>query len=177
MLPLALAPHCGSLAYLRCHRYAYSCLHYSLTRLLQLTLCWPPSWALTVPGQGPSKRTKAKKARRTPKCGHVSSSMQDVVHWLPLQQRISYLIISLVWRPLLDIAPAYLRDLCCITMGIPGRRSIPTERGFLIVPFVHTTTKQWLAIRTGDELSLLRRLFPRILSRSFNAHLNRFLFS
>src|SRR6218665_1774893 len=26
----------------------------SSTRLLQLTLCWPPSWAVTVPRQGPA---------------------------------------------------------------------------------------------------------------------------
>src|SRR6218665_2758842 len=30
------------------------CLHYSPTRLLQLTLCWPPSWAVTVNRQGPA---------------------------------------------------------------------------------------------------------------------------
>ena len=60
-----------------------------------------------------------------------------------IQQRISYHIISLVWRSLLGLAPAYLRDLCCTTMEILGRRSLrSTGRGFLIVPFAHTTTKQ-----------------------------------
>jgi len=34
--------------------------------------------------------------------------------WLPLQQRIFYWkIIALVWWPLLDLASAYLQDLCC----------------------------------------------------------------
>src|SRR6218665_231409 len=31
-----------SLAHFRCHSYTYPCLNYSPTRLLQLTLCWPP---------------------------------------------------------------------------------------------------------------------------------------
>src|SRR6218665_1963478 len=62
--------------------------------------------------------------------------MLDVLHWLPLQQRISYRIISLVWRSLLGLAPAYLRDLCHTTMGIPGRRSLrSTEQVLLLVPF------------------------------------------
>src|SRR6218665_2367403 len=33
---------------------SYPCLHYSPTRLLQLTLCWPSIWAVTVPRQGPA---------------------------------------------------------------------------------------------------------------------------
>ena len=50
----ASAPHCYLLSYLRVYRYTYPCLHYSSTRLLQLTLCWPPSWAVTVPRQCPA---------------------------------------------------------------------------------------------------------------------------
>ena len=50
---------------------------------------------------------------------------------------------ALVWRSLLGLAPAYLRDLCCPTLGAPGRRSLrSTERGVLMVPFAHTATKQ-----------------------------------
>src|SRR6218665_4219107 len=84
-------------------------------------------------------RTTARLSVRTPKFGHVSSYMLDVLHWLPFQQTISYRIISLVWRSLLGLAPAYLRDLCHTTMEIPGRRSLrSTEQGLLLVPFAHT---------------------------------------
>jgi len=85
-LPVAPAPHCGLHAYYRCHRYTCPCLRYSPTRLLQLTLCWAPSWAVTVFWL--SLRTWL--SGRIPKFGHVSSYMLDVLHWLPLQQRISY---------------------------------------------------------------------------------------
>src|SRR6218665_92141 len=33
-------------------RYTYPCLHYSPTGLLQLTLCWSPSWAVAVARPG-----------------------------------------------------------------------------------------------------------------------------
>jgi len=62
-------------------------------------------------------------------------------------------------------------------MGIPGRRSLPsTERGFLIVPFAHTTTKQNHAFSVvcpslWNGLPLALRLFPRIATNSFYAHL------
>src|SRR6218665_3245559 len=109
--------------------------------------------------------------------------MLDGLHWLPLQQRISYRIISLVWRSLLGLTLTHLRGLCCTTMGIPGRRSLrSTKCSFLIVPFAHTTTKQNHAFSVVGPslwygLSLALRLYPRILSNSFYAHLKTFLFS
>src|SRR6218665_2399845 len=39
--------------------------------------------------------------------------MLDVLHWLPLQQRTIFRIGGIVWRCILGLAPAYLRDLCC----------------------------------------------------------------
>src|SRR6218665_3296668 len=154
------ALYCCSLAHFRCYSYTHLCLHYSPTRLLQLTLCWPPSCAATV-----------------------QPFNLDVLHWLPLQQRISNRIISLVWRSLLGFALTYLRDPCCTTMGIPARRSLcSTECGFLIVPFARTTTKQNRVFSVvgpslWNGLSLAHRLFPRFLSTSFYAHLKTFLFS
>src|SRR6218665_601866 len=106
-----------------------------------------------------------------------------VVHWLSLQKRISYRIISLVWRSLLGLAPAYLRDLSHITMGIPGRRSLCSiEQGLLLVPFAHTAIMQNRAFSVvgpllWNGLSLALQLFPRIVSNSFYAHLKTFLFS
>src|SRR6218665_1947638 len=39
--------------------------------------------------------------------------MYNVLHWLPLQQRIMFRINAMVWWCILGLAPAYLRDLCC----------------------------------------------------------------
>jgi len=50
-----------------------------------------------------------------------------------LQQRIPFGIIGLAWRSLLGLAPAYLRDLCFTTLGVPGRRALrSTEQGFQV---------------------------------------------
>src|SRR6218665_2411538 len=45
-------------------------------------------------------------------CTVYSAYMLDVLHWLPLQQRIIFRIGAMVWRCILGLAPAYLRDLC-----------------------------------------------------------------
>src|SRR6218665_4160702 len=90
--------------------------------------------------------TATRLSGRIPKFGNVSMYMLDVLHWLPLQQRISYRIISLGWRSILGLDPAYLRDLCHTTMGIPGRRFLrSTEQGLLLIPFAHTAIIQNLA--------------------------------
>src|SRR5688572_8190121 len=91
---------------------------------------------------------------RIPKFGHVSGYMLDVLHWLPLLQRISYRMIALVWRSLLGLAPAYLRDLCCPTLGAPGRRSLRSSGAcsWSLLPaqlLSRIGPSQWLAPPSG----------------------------
>src|SRR6218665_2459587 len=117
-----------------------SILHYSLTRiiLLQLTLCWPPSWEVTVIRQGPAHCC-------TPFWVHpqIWPRFQVYAGCAPLappptEDFVPHNIFSLA-RSLLQasLRHNYLRDLCCTTMGIPGRRSLRSteRRRFLIVPF------------------------------------------
>src|SRR6218665_1362037 len=67
--------------------------------------------------------------------------MLDVLHWLPLQQRIICHIGAMVWRCILGLAPAYFRDLCCPTPGTRGRSSLRlSEQGLLFVSFARTST-------------------------------------
>ena len=52
-------------------------------------------------------------------------------------------ISALFWRCLLGLPPAYLRDLCYLTLGTRGCSSLRSmERGILFVPFAHTSTRQ-----------------------------------
>src|SRR6218665_105848 len=77
--------------------------------------------------------------------GHISAYMLDVLHWLPLQQRIMFRIGAMVWRCILGLAPAYryLRDLCHPTPGTRGCSSLrSSEQGLLFVPFARTSTTQ-----------------------------------
>src|SRR6218665_3113990 len=88
-------------------------------------------------------RTAARLIGGIPRTGHVSAYVLDVLHWLPLQQRIIFRIGAMVCRCILGLAPAYLRDLCCPTPGTRGRSSLhSSEQGLLFVPFARTSTTQ-----------------------------------
>ena len=66
-----------------------------------------------------------------------------MLHWLPLQQRIMFRIGAMVWRCILGLAPAYLRDPCCPTPGTRGRSLLrSSEQRLLFVPFARTSTTQ-----------------------------------
>src|SRR5688572_2366256 len=54
---------------------------------------------------------------RIPKFDHISSYMRDILHWLPLRQRIAYRVAALVWRCLLGLAPVYLIEHCSPTLS------------------------------------------------------------
>src|SRR6218665_859020 len=118
-----------------------------------------------------------------PRTGHVSAYMLDVLHWLPLQQRIIFRIGVMVWRCILGLAPAYLRDLCRPTPGTRGCRSLPSsEEGLFFVPFARTSTTQARAFSVvgpsvWNGLPLSQRLLPRILSDTFYSSLKTLLFS
>src|SRR6218665_1886747 len=76
--------------------------------------------------------------------------MLDVLHWLPLQQRIIFRIGAMVWRCILGLASAYLRGLCCPTRGTRGPSSLrSSEQGLLFVPFAITSTTQARAFLCG----------------------------
>src|SRR6218665_2326958 len=115
--------------------------------------------------------------------GHVSAYMLDVLHWLPLQQQIMFCIGAMVWRCILGLAPAYLRDLCHPTPGTRGCSSLrSSEQGLLFVPFARTTTTQARAFSVvghsvWNGLPLSQRLLPRILSDTFYSSLKTLLFS
>ena len=109
--------------------------------------------------------------------------MLDVLHWLPIHLRIAYRIDALVWRCLLGLAPAYLRELCCPTSGALGRRSLGSaEMGALLVPFERTSTMQNRAFSVvgsllWNGLPLALRLLPKVHSDLFYSGLKTALFS
>jgi len=60
-------------------------------------------------------RAAARLIGGVPKFGHISAFMRDVLHWLPVQQRIHYRVSSIVWHCVLGRAPVYLRELFTLT--------------------------------------------------------------
>src|SRR6218665_3686456 len=51
-------------------------------------------------------RSAARLIGKIQKFDHVTRYMLDVLHWLPVRQRIQYRVVSLVWRCQLGLAPA-----------------------------------------------------------------------
>jgi len=132
-MPRLLLSAAHQLAYFYC--YSYACLCHCSTWLLLHTLRWSPC---CTPRMEWAFRTAARLIGGIPRTGHVSTYMLDVFHWLPFQQKIISCrpITTLVWRCLFGLAPTYLQDLCCPTLGTRGRSSLHSiERGVLFVPF------------------------------------------
>ena len=69
-------------------------------------------------------RSAARLIGQIPKFSHVSNYMLEVLHWLPVRQRIEYRVASLVWRCQLGLAPTYLLDLCRPVSGTRSSRSL-----------------------------------------------------
>src|SRR6218665_8894 len=70
--------------------------------------------------------------------------MLEVLHWLPIRQRIEYRVASLEWQCQLRIAPIYLIDLCRSMSGNASGCSLryAGTGGVLSVPFARTTLMQ-----------------------------------
>src|SRR6218665_914958 len=117
-----------------------------------------------------------------PKFGHISYYMRDVLHCLPVQQRIHYRISSIVWRCVLGNAPAYLLELFILASTCPCRRSLRSAtKGDFLVPRVRTATRQKRAFSIvgpsdWNDLPCELRFLPRDLSSSFYKLLNTLLF-
>src|SRR6218665_2643165 len=108
-----------------------------------------------------------------PKFGHISDYMRDVLHWLPVQQRIHYRISSIVWHCFLGNAPSYLLELFILISACSGRRSLcSASKGDFLVPRARNATRQKRAFSivgpsVWNDLPSELRSLPRNLSSSF----------
>src|SRR6218665_3836379 len=80
-------------------------------------------------------RSAARLIGHIPKYASVSAYMRDVLHWLPVSQRILYTISALVWRSVTGCAPSYLTDLCRLVSDLASRSALRSlAHGELLVP-------------------------------------------
>ena len=114
--------------------------------------------------------------------------MLEVLHWLPVRQRVDYRVASLVWRFQLGIAPNYLIIIKIIDLyrsvsriAREGYLHTLCGKGILSVPFTHTTLMQarpfcvnGLSVWNGFTLEL--RLLSRTHSDTFYRRLKTVLF-
>jgi len=81
------------------HYYTTYIVQYACVYVINYILCWPIA-------------------------SHVTSYMLEVLHWLPVWQRIEYRVASLMWLCQLGLTPIYLIDLCRSVSGITSGRSL-----------------------------------------------------
>src|SRR6218665_1816141 len=78
-----------------------------------------------------------------PRFGQITDYMLDVLHWLPVQQRIHNRISSTVWHCVLGNAPSYLLKHFILTSACSGRRSLRSaSKGDFLVPRARIATRQ-----------------------------------
>ena len=79
---------------------------------------------------------------RIPKFGHISAGIRDELHWLPVEQRVLYKVIVLVWNCVTGTGPSYLRELCISKSNSSGRSLRSDDKYFLKETFSKNATKQ-----------------------------------
>src|SRR6218665_1707230 len=97
--------------------------------------------------------------------------MRDVLHWLPLRQRIEFRVAVLVWYSLIGQAPAYLTDLKFVVpplaLGVPVSPHLRLLQ-LLAPPPCRAGPSPWLAlwyVMLSHALAL--RSLPRVFSLKF----------
>ena len=73
----------------------------------------------------------ARLVKRYPKLGHISPLLFEL-HWLPVEHRIVFKILLLVFKSLNNLAPSYISDL--LTPYIPSRSLRSSNQSLLVVP-------------------------------------------
>jgi len=127
-------------------------------------------------------RSAARLIGRIPKFGSVSAYMRDVLHWLPVAQRIPYRIAALVSRCIIGCAPSYLRDLCRPVSDVVARRALRSAvTGQLLVPRARLTARQRRAFSVAgpsiwNDLPSELRLLPLTNQTGFFKSLKSFFF-
>jgi len=66
---------------------------------------------------------------------HITAVLRDVIHWLPVPQRIQFKIAALTFDCVRGTGPAYFSSIACTVADNSGRHGLRSaERGDLFVP-------------------------------------------
>jgi hypothetical protein len=68
---------------------------------------------------------------------HITPVLRDVLHWLPVRQRILYKIALLSYDCVHGTCPTYLADICIPVSSLPARAALRSAaRGDLVEPSI-----------------------------------------
>ena len=110
------------------------------------------------------------------RCEHITPVLK-ALHWLPVQQRIKFKTLVLVYKAVNNLAPVYLQELLHPHVPCRGLRS--SEMNLLVVPFTRSSVIQQCAFsaagpRLWNSLPLSLRSAPRL--SVFKSQLKTYLF-
>jgi len=72
---------------------------------------------------------------------HITPTLRDTLHWLPVWHRITYKIATMAFRCVRCACSAYVTDACIPVEAVAGRAKLRSARhGKLIVPLTRTKT-------------------------------------
>jgi len=72
---------------------------------------------------------------------HITPTLRDTLHWLPVRHRITYKIATMAFRCARGACPAYFTDVCIPAETVAGSAKLRSARhGELIVPPTRTKT-------------------------------------
>ena len=73
------------------------------------------------------------------KYDRITAAIRDLLHWLPVQQRIEYKMCVLVYKCLHQTAPIYLSELCIPVATSAGRSHLSSAvKGCLVISYCRT---------------------------------------
>ena len=68
------------------------------------------------------------------KFDHITATIRDELHWLPVQQRLDYKLCHFIYKCLHQSAPSYLSSVCIRVGKVEDRRHLRSAaRGDLVV--------------------------------------------
>ena len=114
---------------------------------------------------------------RTRKFTHITPVLKSL-HWLPIEQRVIFKVLTLTYRALHNQVPVYLQEL--VAPYNPRRHLRSADRSLLVIPssriksygdrrFVHAAPTLWNSqpqrIREAQSLAQFKKLLKSYLFR------------
>jgi hypothetical protein len=152
--------------------------------LVHFKLDYCSSLLLNLPSSSTNRlqfvlNSAARAVTKTPKFHHITPVLKSV-HWLKVNQRINYKIMSLAYKSLLSNQPSYLFSLLSLrsfysthssSIVTLARPSNPSRIKLMNRSFYHTATALWnnlpIELRAyARNINLFHHSFPPIVSSS-----------
>jgi len=87
------------------------------------------------------------------KYDRITAAIRDILHWLPVRQRIECNMCVLVYKCLHQAVPIYLSELCITVATFAGRSHLRSAvKEYLVTSYCRTTTMDSEASHTLAQL-------------------------